>query len=78
MTKVFKNGERAPGYRLSPDHFQTAPNWAQNILCIIVPNRRTTTLESLSCVLITVISPYLSGLFTKVAGTLILTFLTRG
>ena len=35
---------RAPGYRLSPDHFQKfkpmpAPDWAQKMLCIIVPNR---------------------------------------
>ena len=33
----------APGYRLSPDHFQKikrmlAPDWAQKMLCIIVPN----------------------------------------
>ena len=39
-------GGRAPGYRLSPDHFQTVkrmlvPDWAQKMLCIIVPNRRT-------------------------------------
>ena len=43
-TKVFITGERAPGYRLSPDHFQKfkrmpAPDWAQKMLCIIVPNR---------------------------------------
>ena len=35
-----------PGYRLSPDHFQTVkrmlvPDWAQKMLWIIVPNRRT-------------------------------------
>ena len=39
-------GGRAPGYRHSPDHFQTVkrmlvPDWAQKMLCIIVPNRRT-------------------------------------
>ena len=33
---------RAPGYRLSPNHFQKfkpmlAPDWAQKMLCIIVP-----------------------------------------
>ena len=38
--------EKPLGYRLSPDHFQTikrmlAPDWAQKMLCIIVPNRRT-------------------------------------
>ena len=44
-------GERAPGYRLSLEHFQKfkpmpAPNWAQKMLCIIVPNRRTHLLSS--------------------------------
>ena len=39
-------GGRAPGYRLSPNYFQKfkqmpAPDWAQKMLCIIVPNRRT-------------------------------------
>ena len=37
--------EKLPGYRLSPDHFQTvkrmlAPDWAQKMFCIIVPNRQ--------------------------------------
>ena len=54
-TKVFITGERAPGYRLSPDRFQKfkrmpAPDWAQKILCIIVPNRRTHLNEFFSCV----------------------------
>ena len=36
--------KRAPGYRLSPNYFQRfkrmlAPDWAQKMLCIIVPNR---------------------------------------
>ena len=40
--KFSSSGGRAPGYRLSPDHFQTvkwmlAPDWAQKMLCIIVP-----------------------------------------
>ena len=44
--KFSSTGGRAPGYLLSPDHFQTvkrilAPDWAQKMLCIIVPNRRT-------------------------------------
>ena len=43
--KFSSKGERAPGYRLSPDHFQKfkrmpAPDWAQKMLCIIMPNRR--------------------------------------
>ena len=37
-------GGRAPRYRLSADHFQTvkrlpAPDWAQKMLCLIVPNQ---------------------------------------
>ena len=44
--KFSNTGGKAPRYRLSPDHFQTvkwllAPDWAQKMLCIIVPNRRT-------------------------------------
>ena len=43
--KFSSTGEKAPGYRLSPNYFQNfkpmpAPNWAQKMLCIIVPNRR--------------------------------------
>ena len=46
---------RAHGYWLSPDHFQTvkrmlAPDWAQKMLCIIVPNRRTVSPEFFSWV----------------------------
>ena len=45
--------ERAPGYRLSPNYFQKfkrilAPDWAQKMLCIIVPNRRTVSPEFFS------------------------------
>ena len=48
-------GERAPGYRLSQNYFQKfkrmpAPNWAQKLLCIIVPNRRTVSPEFFSWV----------------------------
>ena len=37
-------GKRAPGYRLSANYFQKfkrmpVPDWAQKMLCIIVPNR---------------------------------------
>ena len=51
--KFSSMGGRAPGYRLSPDHFQTvkrmlAPDWAQKMLCIIVPNRRTASPEFFS------------------------------
>ena len=53
--KFSSTGGRAPGYRLSPDHFQTvkwmlAPDWAQKMLCIIVPNRRTVSREFFSWV----------------------------
>ena len=49
-TKVSSTGGKAPGYRLSLDHFQTvkrmlAPDWAQKMLCIIVPNRRTASIS---------------------------------
>ena len=53
--KFSSTGGKAPGYRLSPDHFQTvkrilAPDWAQKVLCIIVPNRRTASPEFYSWV----------------------------
>ena len=48
--KILSAGERAPGYRLSPNYFQKfkrmpAPDWAQKMLSIIVPNRRTVSPE---------------------------------
>ena len=48
--KFSSTGGKAPGCRLSPDHFQTvkrmlAPDWAQKMLCIIMPNRRTASPE---------------------------------
>ena len=48
--KFWSTGERAHGYRLSPSYFQKfkripAPDWAQKMLCIIVPNRRTVSTE---------------------------------
>ena len=51
--KFSSTGGRAPGYLLSPDHFQTvkrilAPDWAQNLLCVIVPNRQTVSFEFFS------------------------------
>ena len=53
--KFSSTGERAPGYRLSPNHFQKfkrilAPDWAQKTFCIIVPNQRTASPEFFSCV----------------------------
>ena len=53
--KFSSTGERAPGYRLSPNYFQKfkrmpAPDWAQKMLCIIVPNRRTVSPEFFSWV----------------------------
>ena len=41
--KFSSTSKRAPGYRLSPSYFQKfkrmpAPEWAQKMLCIIVPN----------------------------------------
>ena len=53
--KFSSTGGKAPGCRLSPDHFQTvkrmlAPDWAQKMLCIIMPNRRTASSEFFSWV----------------------------
>ena len=53
--KFSSTGERAPGYRLSPNYFQKfkpmpAPDWAQKVLCILVPNRRTVPPEFFSWV----------------------------
>ena len=53
--KFSSSGERAPGYQLSPNYFQKfkripAPDWAQKVLCIIVPNRRTVSPEFFSWV----------------------------
>ena len=50
---ISSTGGRAPEYRLPPDCFQTvkrrlAPDWAQKMLCIMVPNRRTASLEFFS------------------------------
>ena len=54
--KFSSKGGRAPGYRLSPNYFQKfkpmpAPDWAQKMLCIIVPNGRTVSPEFFSWVL---------------------------
>ena len=48
-------GGRAPGYRLSPEYFQTLkrmllPDKAKKVLCIIVLNRRTVSPEFFSWV----------------------------
>ena len=53
--KFLSMGERAPRYRLSPNYFQKfkrtlAPDWAQKMFCIIVPNRRTVFPEFFSWV----------------------------
>ena len=42
--KFLSTGERALGYQLSPNYFQKfkrkpAPDWAQKMLCIVVPNQ---------------------------------------
>ena len=53
--KFSSTGERTPGCPLSPSYFQKfmrmpAPDWAQKMLCIIVPNRRTVSPEFFSWV----------------------------
>ena len=85
--KFSNTGERAPGYRLSPNYFQKfkrmpAPDWAQKMLCTIVPNRRTVSPEFfpwvrtqrlLFCHICTVRSPSLC----EQGKLLFSTFLTR-
>ena len=51
--KFSSTGVRVPGYRLSPAYFEkfkrmSAPDLAQKMLCIIVPNRRTVSPEFFS------------------------------
>jgi len=51
--KFSSMGKRAPGYRCSPNYFQNfkpmpASDWAQKMLCIIVPNRQTVSPEFFS------------------------------
>ena len=85
--KFSSMGERGPGYQLSWNYFQkfkrmSAPDWAQKMLCIIVPNWRTAspgffswvcTRRLLSCHTCPVRSPGLC-----VQGKLLFsTFLTR-
>ena len=48
--KFSSTDKRAPGYQLSPNYFQElrqmpAPDWAQKMLCIIVPNWQTVSPE---------------------------------
>ena len=69
--KFSSTGGRAPGYRLSPNYFQKfkrmpAPDWAQKMLCIIVPNRRTASPEFffVSSYTTAIVSPNLPGSFT--------------
>ena len=52
--KFSSTGKRAPGYRLSPKYFQKfkrmlAPDSAQKMLCIILPNRRAVSPEFFCC-----------------------------
>ena len=51
--KVFKRWEKFPGNSVSTNHFQMAagilgPEWAEKILCIFPPNRRTAEQKTLS------------------------------
>ena len=52
--KFSSTGVRVPGYRLLSDHFQTlkrmlAPDWTQQMFCIILLNRRTVSPGFFSC-----------------------------
>jgi len=53
--KFSSTGERTPGYRLPSNYFQKfkrmpAPDWAQLMHCIILPNRRSVSPEFFSSV----------------------------
>ena len=53
VRKFSITGKRAPGYLFSPNYFQKfnrmpSPDWAQKMLCIIVPNRPTVSSELFS------------------------------
>ena len=69
--KFLSTGERAPGYPLSPNYFQQfkqtlAPDWAQKMLCIIVPNRQTVSrVLFVSSYTTGIVLPHLPGSFTK-------------
>ena len=85
--KFSNKGRRAPGYRLSPNYFQKfkrmpAPDWAQKMLCIIVPNRRTISPELFSWVCTRLLfslhtCPVRSPSFCVQGKLLFSTFLTR-
>ena len=67
--KFSSTGERAPGYRLSPNYFKRmlAPDCAQKcfvLLCPIGEQFLLTVLFVSSCST-AIVSPHLSGLFTK-------------
>ena len=72
--KFSSTGGKAPGYRLSSDHFQMVkrmlvPDWVQKMLCIVVPNWRTASPEFFSWVRTRppIISRHLPGSFTKLS-----------
>ena len=54
-TKVFKHGQKSSPWVLTLTHFQKdkrmlTPDWAQNIICIILPNRQTASSEFFSSI----------------------------
>ena len=65
-TKVFKHRRKSPWV---PDHFlavkrMLAPDWAQKMLCIIMPNRRTVYSEFVSSYTTAIFSLQLPCSFT--------------
>ena len=54
-TKVFKHGQKSSAWVLTLTHFQKVkrmltPDWAQNMICIILPNRQTASSEFFSSI----------------------------
>ena len=55
VTKAFKHGQKSSPWVLTLTHFQKVkrmltPDWAQNIICIILPNRQTASSEFFSSI----------------------------
>ena len=67
--KFSSTGERAPGYRLSPNYFKQmlAPDCAQKCFALLCPigEQFLLTVLFVSLCSTAIVSPHLSGLFTK-------------
>ena len=62
--KFSSTGGKAPGYRTITVKRMLAPDWAQKMLCIVMPNRRTVYSEFVSSYTTAIISLQLPCSFT--------------